>query len=432
LNEASDGSGTDARPRIALVAYVCGPDEGSEPGTGWAWARMLATFADVTLITIDEEPRASRTDERIAALGLADRIRHVAVPYPRWWPRLFHRFGRFSYMAWHLGMVGPVRRLGLPFDLAWHVTLANVWMGSAGFRLARRFVFGPVGGGVPTPWGVAPALGPWGILFEVNRTIARTLGRWANPLGRAAWTRAELILAQNPETVAWLPASVRGRTVIFPHVVLEGTFEPPGLRVGDGSYTGRGRAVAHAITVGRLLPWKGIALAIRSMTHLPGWQLTVVGEGPDRARLERLARDRGVADRVEFAGWLERHAVQQLVHASDVLLFPSLHEEGGWAAAEAAALGVPVVALDRGGPAVLGARTVPATTPERTARAIAAAALKEAAAGDRPLDDRWVFERQRDALVDLLRERGLLSTGSAVTDSSASRRRSAAGPARRR
>jgi glycosyltransferase involved in cell wall biosynthesis len=408
LNETPDGSGADARPRIALVAYVCGPDEGSEPGTGWAWARMLATFADVTLITLDEEPRAGETDRRIAALGLGDRIRHVTVPYPRWWLRALWRFERLSYVAWQLGMPTQVRRLGHQFDLAWHVTLANVWMGSAGYQLARRFVLGPVGGGVATPWGVVPALGMVGFLFEVRRTIARFAGRWVNPLSRAAWTHADLILAQNQETVSWLPADAQLRTVIFPHVVLEA------LRV-DPRPSSRARAAGPeqdrarlVVTVGRLLPWKGIALAIRALSYLPGWRLTIIGDGPDRGRLERLADERGLVERIELTGWLSRDVVQERLLEADVLLFPSLHDEGGWASAEAVAAGIPAVSLDRGGPPVLGARGVRASSPERTARAIARAA-REALSSGRPVDDTWAFDRRRDALVALLRERGLLS-----------------------
>ena len=54
--------------------------------------------------------------------------------------------------------------------------------------------------------------------------------------------------------------------------------------------------------------------------------------------------------------------------SADVLAFPSLHEEGGWAVAEATGIGLPVVCLDRGGPAILGGRPVAAGWPDVTAR----------------------------------------------------------------
>jgi glycosyltransferase involved in cell wall biosynthesis len=144
------------------------------------------------------------------------------------------------------------------------------------------------------------------------------------------------------------------------------------------------------------------------MTYLPRWHLTIVGDGPDRARLKRLVIRRHLTGRVAFTGWLPRATVQERIIAADVLLFPSLHEEGGWACAEAIAAGIPVVSLDRGGPPELGARGVRISTPEATARAIAAASLEEVSSPRRNADDTWTLDRRRDALLKLLRQRGLL------------------------
>jgi len=144
------------------------------------------------------------------------------------------------------------------------------------------------------------------------------------------------------------------------------------------------------------------------MSYLPGWHLTVIGDGPDRGRLERLAIRRRLATRVEFVGWLSRETVQERIHEANVLLFPSLHEEGGWASAEAIAAGTPVVSLDRGGPPMLGAHGIRTSSPEATARAIAVAAQEQLTSHSRCADETWTLDRRREALVALLRRRGLL------------------------
>ena len=136
--------------------------------------------------------------------------------------------------------------------------------------------------------------------------------------------------------------------------------------------------------VGQLLPLKGVALAIRTLTLLPEWHLVLCGDGPDRARLEKLARRLGVRGRVRFLGRRSREEARRLMKDSgDVLIFPSLHDEGGFAVVEALAAGLPVVCLDRGGPPVLGGTPVPATTMSRTVRALADAVLD--ARGQRPV-----------------------------------------------
>jgi glycosyltransferase involved in cell wall biosynthesis len=63
---------------------------------------------------------------------------------------------------------------------------------------------------------------------------------------------------------------------------------------------------------------------------------------------------------------------------SDVLLFPSLHDEGGWVIAEALATGLPVVCLDRGGPPAIGGPGVPCTGVSQTVAALAEAVVTAA------------------------------------------------------
>ncbi len=102
------------------------------------------------------------------------------------------------------------------------------------------------------------------------------------------------------------------------------------------------------------MPWKGLALALRALALVPAWRLVVLGSGPDLPRLRRLARRYAVEDRVEFRAWQPREEVLRCMREeSNVLLFPSLHDEAGWVMVEALAVGLPVVCLDHGGPPVV-------------------------------------------------------------------------------
>lgn len=75
--------------------------------------------------------------------------------------------------------------------------------------------------------------------------------------------------------------------------------------------------------------------------------LLVVGEGPERAAAQALARRLGVSERVRFLGRLE--SVAEVTGAAHVFLFPSELESFGLEALEAMACGVPVVGTDAGG-----------------------------------------------------------------------------------
>jgi glycosyltransferase involved in cell wall biosynthesis len=277
----------------------------------------------------------------------ADRLRFVYVdlpPWARWWKR-GQRGIYLYYLLWQLAAVRRGRQLVRQerFDLVWHLTLANAWLGSLAPLVGGRFVYGPVGGGVGVPWRLARYLGVRGVLYELARDLARWTGRHLNPFARLAWERAEVILAQNPETVNWLPRRHRDKARVFPNALsaLDELPVAPPRRPG-------GRT---ALFVGRLIPLKGGAIAIEAIARAPDWRLVVLGDGPDRRRLERLARRLGVAERVEFRGWQPREEVWRAMREeADVLLFPSLHDESPLAVAEALALGLPVLCLDHGGP----------------------------------------------------------------------------------
>lgn len=73
----------------------------------------------------------------------------------------------------------------------------------------------------------------------------------------------------------------------------------------------------------------------------------IAGTGVLLEECERLAAALGIADRVKFLGY--RRDVNELVHAADVFLFPSLREGLGFAPLEAMSAGVPVIASDNRG-----------------------------------------------------------------------------------
>jgi glycosyltransferase involved in cell wall biosynthesis len=107
------------------------------------------------------------------------------------------------------------------------------------------------------------------------------------------------------------------------------------------------------VSLGRLIALKGNDLAIRALAAAdPDLTLTIHGEGPERAALERLAESLGVAGRVRFAGWLP-HAELGRLRAYRGLIFPTLCESNGIAMQEAMMLGLPVVTLRWAGPAAL-------------------------------------------------------------------------------
>jgi len=98
------------------------------------------------------------------------------------------------------------------------------------------------------------------------------------------------------------------------------------------------------LAVGHLVPVKAQDLIIGALTLLPDVRLVLAGDGPDRAKLENLARELKVSDRVSFLGAVPRAQLRAHYGAADALVLSSSRE--GWANVllEAMACGTPVVA----------------------------------------------------------------------------------------
>ncbi|MGD0842583.1 MAG: glycosyltransferase family 4 protein [Candidatus Acidiferrales bacterium] len=131
--------------------------------------------------------------------------------------------------------------------------------------------------------------------------------------------------------------------------------------------------------VGYLLPEKGQELLVQALPAIfaaePRIRLLLAGDGPLRARLEELAVQLGVRERIVFAGFVER--IANVYAALDAFVFPSLAEPSGTSLLAAMAWGLPVAAVARGGVTeyvVDGANglLIPAPEPQ----AIAAAVLR--------------------------------------------------------
>jgi colanic acid/amylovoran biosynthesis glycosyltransferase len=79
-------------------------------------------------------------------------------------------------------------------------------------------------------------------------------------------------------------------------------------------------------------------------------RFTVVGDGPERNRLEQLMRSLGIEKAVSFCGWVSHAEVLRRLRSADVMLFPSIRDNGAGVIFEALATGAVPVVADFGGP----------------------------------------------------------------------------------
>jgi glycosyltransferase involved in cell wall biosynthesis len=134
----------------------------------------------------------------------------------------------------------------------------------------------------------------------------------------------------------------RDRIEVVPNGIdaAELTYDPA-LRAATRTRLGIPASARVVGTVGRLVPTKRADLLVRALAEVPDATLLVVGDGPTRAALERLAQESGLAGRVVFAG--ASPYPRDMLCAMDVFAAPSTQETFGLAVLEALANGLPAL-----------------------------------------------------------------------------------------
>ncbi len=349
LNEVWRNSG--ARPlrnsmKVLVSAFSCGPGRGSEPGVGWSWVQQLSRYHELWVLTTDEfKPQIQQ--------AVMPSIHPVFIPSFKLWHRLQQQIVPaldwlyYDWWQWKAYRVARKLHEQIGFDLAHHVTFVSWRAPSFISLLPVPFIWGPIGGGGTPPRALGSELGWKGRLSEGFRALCQRLPGY-DPAVRLTMSRASVILANIRETANLLPIRFQSKVRLMFGIGI------PDTDLGPVRMTASKESGFTVLFAAQLRPIKGGTLALKAFAALageqPDAQLIILGEGSERGRLEALAAQLGIRERVRFLGWLSHPEVLAWMKRADVLLHPSLRDSGGMVLLESMVQGKPVVCLDLGGP----------------------------------------------------------------------------------
>jgi teichuronic acid biosynthesis glycosyltransferase TuaC len=173
-----------------------------------------------------------------------------------------------------------------------------------------------------------------------TRQVKGIAGKWCAQVSRSVYRAARSVICVSEH--------VRAK-------VLEGA---PGLAHANVLYNGvdpqrfspAGAVPAEAtiLAVGNLIPSKGHELLLRSFVAIkdrfPQLSIEIIGDGPERSRLERIVREQGITGRVRFLGHQSRLQVADAMRRASIFALPSTYEGLGCVYLEAMSAGLPVIA----------------------------------------------------------------------------------------
>jgi glycosyltransferase involved in cell wall biosynthesis len=344
-----------SRLRILVLGSDCNPEKVSIPFVTYSHAAALAQLHDVTIVareTVEDALRRANAPFRAIEVVRTPRLDHTFA----WCFRRIFRSNydsqlltafrypfciAFEWQAWR-----QLRRriFAGEFDVVLRVVPMSPSMPSPFAFFLRKgpipFVIGPLNGGLPWPPGFAQ-------LESQREWIAglRNAYRFM-PFARSTYRHAAAIIAASSQTYSEF-AEYSEKLFFVPE---------PGIGTSLCSADSRSSepgAKLELVFVGGLVPRKACDLALRAAAPLlrsDGARFTVIGDGPERVRLEQLAKSLGIEKAVSFCGWVSHADVLSRLRCADVFVFPSLRDNGAGVVFEALATGAVPVVADFGGP----------------------------------------------------------------------------------
>lgn len=190
-------------------------------------------------------------------------------------------------------------------------------------------------------------------------TATRSVARISNPIVRpaqpalGAWARVRRFRAITRLSALTIVMGEHDRALLMDsgdvRLLPRPTVTPAMERARDRRLPREPHQPFRLLMVGRLAQQKDQATALAALARLPhlDWRLAIAGRGPLREALERQARDLGIADRIDFLGYVgDPDRIAALMGEADLLLQPSRWEGLCATLIEAMACGAGVVATD--------------------------------------------------------------------------------------
>jgi glycosyltransferase involved in cell wall biosynthesis len=325
------------------------------PYVAYSHAAALAKLHDVALVV-----RAPFEDKVRRAKGPFRSIEVVRVPWLEriraWSFRWIFRsnfasqaltafdyplFQIFEWLAWR-----QLRRriFAGEFDVVLRILPMTAVVPSPFAFFLRKgpipIVIGPISGGLPFVKGFSQAENQkeW---VSGMRNLYRYL-----PLARSTYRHAAAIIAASSQTYAEF-ARYRDKLFFVPEPGIASS-----LCFAD-SRSPKPGAKFELIFVGGLIPCKACDLGLRAAAPLLRSgvaRFIVLGDGPERNRLEKLVKSLEIEKAVSFCGWVRHEEVLRRLRSADVLVFPSVRDFGAGVVFEALAAGAVPVVADFGGP----------------------------------------------------------------------------------
>lgn len=329
---------------ILYIAYSCCPNSGSEDAIGWNVPLEMSKSHNVYIIT-KEEHRSSI--KKYIHYNHNPNLHFYFVDIPDIFKKIFKGFlysGRLN--IWHKRAFPIVRQIctDIKIDIIHQITPVEFRaLGDYGRIKEVKFVAGPLGGGEYIPKGLKFYVKSH-LFTELLRRIINEWYRWFYKCS-GRFKRCDCLLFANAETQSYL--QLKGD--LLTEIAVDKSFV-------QNTETGNYNKTVF-LWAGRMIYRKGLDFLFDAMEMLPinlPYVVRLVGEGPEKIKLmKRCKESEKLSKHVVFAGVLPYRCMREEYSKASVFIMPSLRETTGTVMLEAMSNGLPVIAINGFGSALM-------------------------------------------------------------------------------
>ncbi|MGB3404620.1 MAG: glycosyltransferase family 4 protein [Microcoleaceae cyanobacterium] len=347
--------------KVLLIIEQCNPGWASVPLVGYKFFQQISSGANVTLVTHE------RNKKNLSQIHPPDQIVYISESNSlKKYYRLIRKLtfkGRMNWPMYHTLMYPfyaefnqktyqqfKDKILNQEYDIVHAMTPMIPRYPVKLIEVCQHtpFILGPVNGGIPFPSGFKNKAKQESA--ELN--FLKTIGRKLLPGYIETYRKADKVLMGSTYTFENIKNlfDLRDEQV---QLFYENGIDQEFLSSFTKSQSLNSQKI-NLLFVGRLVPYKCADILIEAVNQLKPSikqqvQLTIVGDGSEKASLEKQVQDLNLNQIITFTGWIEQKQTLNYYREADLFCFPSIREFGGAVVLEAMACGLPCVVVDYGG-----------------------------------------------------------------------------------
>jgi glycosyltransferase involved in cell wall biosynthesis len=334
--------------KIFISAYACEPNQGSEIGVGWNWVLEMSRYFELWVLT--RKSNQHTIEPWVTEHPEFSYIHFLYYDWPKWsrfWKKGL-RGVRTYYNLWQFCINPIVKRTMIKNDIRifHHLTYGNVLWKVSHYGQRQFFIWGPAGGIETIPKEYSnfyPLKMQW--VEWLRRIMARNLK--FNTGFQRRCRHANLILCKTEILRNQVPEQDKYKAILFTDVAVNFPSNIPKVMEATSN------KVVEYITVGRLQPWRGFDLTIEAFTQAlkqkQNIHLTIIGDGPDKKRLDNLIKTLGITGQVTMTGAISMKRYRTYLLNCDVVVNAALKEGAVTVSFDSMAMGKPLICMDTTG-----------------------------------------------------------------------------------